>query len=304
MDSFKSEQLIDGTQIRVLLKIVETGSFSAAAAALDVTQPSISQHVRRVEAAIGRPLFRRKKSGVELTRDGDAAIIYARAMVGLSKELKERLARNAGHIKISVGMSEDFCRTALPSVLGLFAREHKHVELRVISGSYSALLDAIDEEQVDIAVLRRNARFPEMTHLWSEDLVWVGRDDLDLPVNDPVPLCTPIDNPARDAAIATLKQAGRRWRIAFESNSLASIEAALQARLGVACWTRSMRYYGVAHLGAESGLPPLPKVDFVMHGPPSDADPVSRAFAAVLRASAESGYELNIQAIPYKEIGI
>ena len=54
------ERLISYDQMRLVLAIVEARSFSGAAAALGVSQPSISQQVKRIERAAGRTLFHRK----------------------------------------------------------------------------------------------------------------------------------------------------------------------------------------------------------------------------------------------------
>ena len=190
-------------------------------------------------------------------------------------------------------MSEDFCRTALPTVLWLFMRDHPAVEIRIVSGAYDTLMAALETKAVDLAVMRRSPQLAEATTLWTDALTWRGRADLRFPIQDPVPLALPIPpNPARETLFAALESAGRTWRVAFESASLANGEAALQAGFGVSAAPHSMRLFGVARLDARSGLPQLPNVEFVMVEPGSSASGAILAFAEVLREAAKSRFRV------------
>ncbi len=285
------DRLIDRDQLKVLITIVEARSFSAAALALGVSQPSISQQVKRIERMVGRTLFRRTRIGVELTSDGEAVVIYARAMLALTADLKQHLRQTTGTMNISVGMSEDFSRTALPVVLGLFMRSHPNVEMRIISGHYDMLAAAADTRAVDLAVMRRTAHLPNATPLWTAELAWNGSPSLVLPIADPVPLVLPMaPSPMRDVLIETLRAHGRTWRVPFESISLTSLEAALQAGIGVCAGPRSMPLVGVTQFDETSGLPPLPPAEFVMVEPVSTASVAIMAFAEVLREAAISSF--------------
>ena len=282
------DHLVNQDQMRLLLAIVEARSFSGAAATLGVSQPAVSQQVKRIERAVGRTLFRRGAGGVELTGDGEAVVVYVRAMLGLAAGLRRHLRQSETPVRISVGLSEDFCRTALPSVLWLFMREHPQVQLRVVSGSFEMLTEAIAARVVDLAVLRQNALGrPGGTPFWSDSTCWLGRPDLPRPIPDPVPLVLPIaPSPARDQLLETLRAHGRSWRVTFEGASLAGIEAALQAGLGVCAGPRSMPLVGVDRLDESYGLPPMPDIAFVMAEPAPDAGEAVRAFAEVLRRAA------------------
>ena len=281
------DHLVSRDQMRLLLAIVEARSFSGAAARLGVSQPAVSQQVKRIERAVGRTLFRRGAGGVELTGDGEAVVVYVRAMLTLAEDLRRHLRQSETPVRISIGMSDDFCRTALPSVLWLFMREHPQVQLRVVSGAYETLSEAIATGAVDLAVTRQYALARAATPFWSDAACWLGRADLPQPIPDPVPLVVPMaPSPARESILQILRAQRRTWRVAFESVSLASIEAALQAGLGVCVGPRSMPLHGVTQLDESYGLPPLPDIEFVMVEPEPGADEAVLAFAEVLRQAA------------------
>lgn len=281
------DHLVNHDQMRLLLAIVEARSFSGAATRLGVSQPAVSQQVKRIERVVGRTLFRRGAGGVELTGDGEAVVVYVRAMLGLADDLRRHLRQSETTVRITVGLSEDFCRTALPSVLWLFMREHPQVQLRVMSGTFEMLTGAIAARTVDLAVLRRSPMAQPGASLWSDATCWLGRADLPKPIPDPVPVVLPMaPSPAREALLDTLRAHRRTWRVAFESASLTGIEAALQAGLGVCAGPRSMPLVGLVRLDESYGLPPMPDVEFVMAEPEPDAGEAVLAFAEVLRQAA------------------
>ena len=281
------DQLVNHDQMRLLLAIVEARSFSGAAARLGVSQPAVSQQVKRVERAVGRTLFRRGAGGVELTGDGEAVVVYVRAMLTLAEDLRRHLRQSETPVRISVGMSEDFCRTALPSVLWLFMRDHPQVQLRVVSGPYDILSEAIGSRAVDLAVMRRSTVARHATLLWSDRQVWGGRADLALPVADPVPLVLPVaPNPVRDTLFDVLRAHHRAWRVVFEGASMIGIEAALQAGLGVCAGPSSMPLTGFTRFDERCGLPQLPDVDYVLLEPEPEAGEAVIAFTEVLRQAA------------------
>ena len=285
------EKLVDPAVIRLLLTIAETGRFAAAAAILGVTPSSVSQQVRRVEEFVGRSLFRRNRRGVELTSDGEAVIIYAKAMLGLTVELRNRLAESAEGGEVAAGMSEDFCRTALPSVLRLFVLEHRGVRIRILSGTYDTLSAALEQRTVDFAIMRRYERFPDAELVYSDELAWIGGLGLKLPIADPVPLVMPIaPNPSRSTVIDCLRAAGRHFSLQFESIGIAGMEMALGADLGVCAGPRHMPLLGARPLPAGHGLPRLPPVDFVMVRARPVLSDVARAFADVLVEAARTRF--------------
>ena len=288
------ERLVDPKLLRLLLTITETRSFAAAAVALGVSQPFVSQQVKLTERHIGQTLFRRTRRGVNLTPHGEAVIIYARAMLGLASDLRQRLNGMAEGVEVAAAMSEDFCRMALPTVLRLFVLDHPHVRLRIVSGTYETITAALEERTVDFAVARRYARFPDAQTLFREQLVWYGGFDLRLPVGDPVPLVVPLEpNQTRSTVVECLQRAGRASVIRFESVGIAGVEMAIQAGLGVCAGPRGLSLMDVAPLPEGHGLPDLPAVEFVLVRSGPTLSDAAHAFAQVLTDAARCRFDLS-----------
>jgi len=78
--------------LRTLVTIVDTGGFRRAAEALNISQPAVSQHIRRLDALIGEPVFRDAGQSLTLGTVGEELLRHARQLVRANDELILRLA--------------------------------------------------------------------------------------------------------------------------------------------------------------------------------------------------------------------
>ncbi|MFJ9811888.1 LysR substrate-binding domain-containing protein [Streptomyces sp. NPDC101158] len=260
--------MYEPTQLRTFLAVAQTLSFTQAARRLGLRQSTVSQHVRRLEEAIGRPLFVRDTHGVELTEDGEAMLGFARTIL----EAHERAAafftgtRLRGRLRF--GASEDFVTTRLPEILEAFRREHPEVDLELtveLSGTLQARLEA---GRLDLILAKRRGGEDGDAGgelVWQDVLVWIGAPRLRLDPDRPVPLIVfPPPGITRARALEALQAQGRPWRIACTSSSLSANVAAARAGLGVMAHTRGLLPPGLVELSARAGLPELGAVDFVL----------------------------------------
>ncbi|WP_427005145.1 ArgP/LysG family DNA-binding transcriptional regulator [Pseudarthrobacter sp. H2] len=105
-------------QARTLAAILAHGSFDAAARQLSVTASAVSQRVRALEAAVGRPVLRRTRP-LELTESGQAVVRFARQLEMLSADLAEELQPGIPHARarLTLVVNSDSLHTwALPAL--------------------------------------------------------------------------------------------------------------------------------------------------------------------------------------------
>lgn len=81
-------RLHDWNDVRLIIACAEHGSFAAAATALGLDQTTVSRRVGNMEAAIGRPLFTRRRSGASPTPAGEALLERARAMAAMAMDFE------------------------------------------------------------------------------------------------------------------------------------------------------------------------------------------------------------------------
>jgi DNA-binding transcriptional LysR family regulator len=127
-------------------------------------------------------------------------------------------------------------------------------------------MDKMAQGELDLALIKREPVGADLgQRVWREHLVWIGAGDDVLPKDGPIPLiAAPSPCVYRKRATAALDQAGRAWRIAFTSHSLAGQQAALRAGLGVMALPSEMAPEDLAVFGAEQGFPPLADAEIAL----------------------------------------
>ncbi|UNS98929.1 LysR family transcriptional regulator [Streptomyces tubbatahanensis] len=268
--------------LRSFVAIVRAGSISRAAAALGHTQPALSQQVRKLERAVGRPLFHRSPSGVSPTRAGEELLPYAERILALGEAALTETGRTLTG-RCGVGLLEDLAASQLPQVLADLARLHPGARLEVLNLSHAAMREAYDTGRVHL-VLNEVPAVPGPPR-WTvrRPLVWAVGQGVEVTA-DPLPVVLFSNTCAwRTSVLETLERAGRPWRVAFESNSLAGVLAAVRAGLGVAALLPANREPAMACREADA-LPTLPDVELgLARHPRSEGDPLIDAVETALR---------------------
>lgn len=274
-------------QLRVVVTIDDQRSFSRAANVLGVSQPAVSQQVRGIEEVLKRRLFRRGTAGITPTTDGEAYLIYARAMLAIGDDAARHFDTPSSAGEIRLGLTEDFARTALPGVLALFYRDYPQFKFAVTCAMSVDLFRGIAEDQHDIIVGYRFDGARSGERLWSEPLVWYGREGTPTPVPDPIPLALlSAPSGAREVVLNTLRRERRHWRVAFESLSFGAIEAVIQAGIGIGAFGQHFGAPGLVELGEDSGLPSLGGYDICLVQSERATTDSMNAFSRLIREAA------------------
>jgi DNA-binding transcriptional LysR family regulator len=275
--------------LRSFLAVVDSGSFTGAGGALGLRQSTISQHVARLEATLGRSLLARDTHRFSLTPDGDALVGFARRILDANGRLERFFSGVALRGTIRLGTSEDFTLSNLPEALGRFAARHSSVDLQLTVGLSGLLYQAYDAGELDVIVVKRRRGDARGHVAWREQLVWVARPGTMPDPALPLPLVLyPPPSITRALAISALEEAGRSWRVACTSGSLNGLRAAAEAGLGVAPHSGRLVPPDLAILPAGDGLPSLGGIEFVIIGP-GGHHTVAAALIETILASVASG---------------
>ncbi len=286
--------VFDPVQLRTFLAVAQTLSFTQAAQRLGVQQSTVSQHVRKLEAAAGRRLFARDTHGVDLTEDGEAMLGFARTILEANERAAGFFAGTRLRGRLRFGASEDFVLTRLPEVLEGFRRDHPEVDLELTVELSGTLHERLAAGRLDLILAKRRPEDPRGRLIWRDKLVWIGSERLRLDPQRPVPLVLfPQPAVTRGRALQALEAQGREWRIACTSGSLNGLIAATRAGLGVMAHSLGMIPPGLVRVPSRAGLPDLGGVDFVLvHGRPDG--PASRPAEALAAAILAGGDRLHL----------
>ncbi|MFI6793247.1 LysR family transcriptional regulator [Nonomuraea sp. NPDC050383] len=268
--------------LRSFVTAVRAGSISRAATALGHTQPALSQQLRKLESVVGRPLLHRSTSGVSPTRAGEELLPYADRILALAAQALTETGRAlSGHC--GVGLLEDLAASQLPQALADLAHVHPGTTLEVLSLPKASTREAYDAGRIQL-VLDEVPDLPGPPR-WTvrRPLVWAVGQGVDVTA-DPLPVVLFSNTCSwRTSVLETLERTDRRWRVAFESNSLVSVLAAVRAGLGVAALMPPNVEPAMACHDADA-LPALPDVELgLARHPRTEGDPLIDAVETALR---------------------
>ena len=154
---------MDLHQLRSLVAVAETGSVTAAARRLLLTQPAVTRQIRALEGELGGALFDRTKKPITPTSLGRTALEQARRILQMSEDLRALISSDAGTLRgeLRVGVGRTFAREVVPPLVLALRRQYPGVELRLSVNFSGALTREVEEARLDAAVVLR----PPQAHL-------------------------------------------------------------------------------------------------------------------------------------------
>ncbi len=165
-------------QLDAFHAICRLGTFSAAAEVLHLTQPSVSQRIAELEAALGIRIFDRDGKKISLTREGVLLERYVGASLALLDEIHHVFSPEHDHLgAIRIGTIDTLAYTCLANVAQALEHEYPAVDVDFMISTNQLLLDALDRHEIDIAFLlqpdvRANHWGKEIGKI---DVAWLSR---------------------------------------------------------------------------------------------------------------------------------
>ncbi|MGO2147898.1 LysR substrate-binding domain-containing protein [Halomonas sp.] len=275
---------LDLTLLRTLVTIADTGSVTAAAKRLDYTQSTVSMQLQRLEAQLSLSLHERDGRRIRFTPDGERLLTHARRILALNDEAWGDMQAQQVTGNLTLGIPEDYA-SLLPSVFAYFHQLYPAVGLKVICGTSAHLVEQVKAAELDLALVTRQRNSPGGDVIRREPLVWaVGVNQQPL-LSDPIPLAlySPGADVFREVAEQALHGAGRNWRVAYTSQSMAGLAPIVIAGLAVVVVTRSMLTPSLRPLDESSGLPALPMIELALHRAPHRPSEPARRLGELIR---------------------
>ncbi len=152
---------MDLRALEVFCRIVELRSFSRAAEAVRLTQPTVSGHIKGLEAELGIRLLDRAGRGVRATRAGEILHAYARRILALREEARQAIGEHKGGLTghLALGASSIPGAYVLPPVLLAFKRDHPDVSLALHVAGSRDIVRGVIEGAYEVGAV--GARFEE-----------------------------------------------------------------------------------------------------------------------------------------------
>jgi DNA-binding transcriptional LysR family regulator len=276
--------------------VANSRSFTEAARRLGLGQPTVSQHIRRLEALTGRRLFERDTHKVSLTEDGQAMLIFAQSILETQERARRFFAGSELRGRLRFGSSEDFVLSRLPAILRNFSRRHPEVDLELTIALSGELNDMLAAGELDLTLTKRFVGDAGGDFVSRERLVWIGTEITDFSQNATLPLVMyPAPSVTRTAAMEALDAAGIPWRVVCTCTGLVGLRAATMAGFGVMVQPLSLIPPGLVALPPAPNLPALRDIEFVLTG----SSKTPRGPAAELAEAIKQDYVQNKRGIVF-----
>ena len=238
-------------QVEYVVGVVDEGTFTAAAAALHVSQPSLSQGIARLEAELGTPLFHRVGRGAVVSAAGEAFVGPARRMLREARLARESVAAVA---ELETGTLD---LVALPTLaadpvavaVGRFRSAHPGVIVRISEPEAArAVADRVSDGRAEIGLTDALAAREDLVveHLVDQELVLLRPPRAD---DAPVRIAalatiecvtTPVGTSTRRHLDEALARSGKEAVIAVETDQREAIVPLVLAGAGAALLPRAM----------------------------------------------------------------
>ena len=163
-------------QVETFLQVAQLGSFSRAAEALGLTQPTLSTRIRLLEIDVGQQLFERLGRGVRLTEAGRAFYPHAERALTVLREGREAIlaSQSPDHGRLRIGTARVVGAYMLPDILSRFRKEYPGIDVTILTGRSHEVLQMVLDEDVHVGIGRALVHpVIESTYLYDEDVVFV-----------------------------------------------------------------------------------------------------------------------------------
>ena len=195
------------SQLRVLIAVAETGSLTAAANRIGLTQPAITRIIQRVEQEVGAPIVARSATGVTLTEDGQKLLAFAERTVASYDFLLSDLAVPSASLRGKLRMISSTTpgEYLVPELVAGFNRVHPLVTAEVFVTDSGAVLQEILDRRWDLGFVGRRVENRALTY---RPLAW-----------DEIVLAVPARHPLARTGVVNLEALAGQTFIEREDGS-------------------------------------------------------------------------------------
>jgi len=190
---------MNAKQFKYVLVLANEGSFSRAADSLNISQPSLSQYVKKIEKQIGLPLFDRTNGDVRLTDAGQIYINTGRKILDLEHQMDRKLSDLMTHKtgSLIIGTTPYRAASIIPIIASSFQKLHPGMHLIIREGTTTELIEGMGRGEYDLCL----TMLPLDTNLFSYEKV----------INEEIVLAVPASYSLLPTAVTTLESQSSKY---------------------------------------------------------------------------------------------
>lgn len=250
---------LDIDMLRCFMEVARTESFTKAGKNVGLTQSGVSVKIRRLEERLSTQIFNRTSKSLSLTLEGEMLLEYARRILSVHDEAVSRLTKPKASGNLRIGLTDYFIPELLPNLLSKFRKQYPNIYLEIQTGVGINLIPLFEKGELDLVVAGKDAYQGSCRVLIQEPLNWVVGKDTEASLHETVHLVL-LPSPCffRKIATESLEKANRKWDVLFTGTSIASVQSAVQAGMGLSILPAGALKEGLRKAPSQLELPELP----------------------------------------------
>jgi DNA-binding transcriptional LysR family regulator len=276
---------LDLAAVRSFVTVADVGGVTRAAGYLNLTQSAVSMQIKRLEDALGIPLFLRAARKLALSPEGEQLLSYGRRMLALNDEALSRFSVAACCGPIRLGVPHDVVYPAIPGILRRMAQAYPMVQVNLVSSFTVLMKEAYARGDFDVILTTEATPDPGAEVLSSRPLVWVGASEGSAWQRRPLRLGFKDTCIFRPTAQAALDAAGIAWDLATGGESEQAVEATVAADLAITARMAGSIPDGIEVIRGDNLLPDLGEMKLALYLPRRPADEAVQLLLAELRCA-------------------
>lgn len=260
---------LDLAILRTFVLIAQGRTFVEAASIVGRSQSAVSLQIQRLETEVGASLLLRNRQGVALTHAGERFFVHAQRLIEINDEAVRDLPPHTSRA-LTLGVTPDLVETVVPRILAQFHQEHPMVDVTLRIDNSRRLLEAVRREEVNLAIALTMDDHLNQGFLTETPMVWIAREGYAIHADGRLLLAlNESPCPFRESALDALRS-DHAFRIAVSSPGLSGIVSSVKSGCYVTVRTKYLLTPGLADIGPQFDLPPLPNVRFSLYARADD----------------------------------
>jgi DNA-binding transcriptional LysR family regulator len=293
---------MDIRQLETFLRIVDTGSFGAAAQTLNATQSTVSARIRELERSLGVDLFDRSQHRARLTSKGEDLVTSAREIVALASRVRHRIGdKDALTGTVRLGVVGLVAITWLPRLMGALRERYPNLAIVLEMGLTATLVEKLRNGDLDLVLVTGPVVESGLTaiSLGFDEFVWMCSPALAVPARTltPAELATwpvlGLSSQSHHYPVIErwFRDADADYRPVISCNNVRVLAELTVTGLGVSLLPRAsyQAEIAAAKLRVIDTAPRIAPVEFVALHRQTSTDPVVAAVASLAGATSEFG---------------
>lgn len=155
----------------LLITLYEEMNLTRTAKRLYTTQPSLTYRIKQIESSLGIQILHRGNKGISFTAEGIYLVEYSKRMLKEERKLLDHLKNMKDELQgtIRIGSSSNYAHYELPDLLENFIKKYPNVEVELVTGWSSEILEKLQNETIHVAFLRGYFKWDNKKHILEKD---------------------------------------------------------------------------------------------------------------------------------------